>query len=83
MSEVKEKPKAEPKPKTEKAAAAPENGDKTLFPESRVKEFLHGKELRIASDALPVLDQKVKEMLLAAGSRAKGNKRGTIQEQDL
>lgn len=77
---VKETPKATP-PAAAKAATA--NGDKSLFPESRVKEYVKSKELRISSEALPVLDAKIKKLLVEAGARAKGNKRGTIQAQDL
>lgn len=68
---------------TKTSAKVEPTEDRNLFPESRVKGYLASLEYRIASDALPVLDQVVKELLSKAGSRAKANGRATIQAQDL
>lgn len=65
------------------AEEKPAEETKNLFPESRVKEYLKGQDIRISSEALPALDSAVKALLDKAASRAKENKRGTIQAQDL
>jgi len=51
-----------------------------LVVQSKVKSSV---DMRVAGNVAPALSEKVKELLVRAGERAKANKRGTIMVQDL
>lgn len=45
--------------------------------------FLRGKGVRVSSQFMPQLEEKVKELLEAAIKRAEKNSRSTVMAQDL
>lgn len=50
---------------------------------SKVKELVNRKNLRMSSDAITTLNEKVKKLMDEAGKRATHNNRKTIMPQDL
>ena len=50
---------------------------------SKVKAYIKSKGCHTSSDAVEALSGKVEEMLNAATTRCKANKRSTVKPQDL
>jgi len=57
-------------------------GDNFLS-KNAVRLFLRRKEMRVSSELLPSLEEKVKGILEAAVERASKNGRSTVMPQDL
>ncbi len=51
-----------------------------LVVQSKIKSAV---DMRVAGNVASALSDKVKEILVKAGERAKANKRGTIMVQDI
>lgn len=58
-------------------------GDKLLISKCRVKSFLRQNGARVSTDFYELLDEKLRELLFNAISRAKKNQRSTVMEPDL
>jgi histone H3/H4 len=54
-----------------------------LVVQSKVKAYAKKKGMRIGTDALSALSDKVRECVDLAAGRAKENKRGTIKARDI
>ena len=50
---------------------------------SRIKEIIRGMNLRSDGTLPEVVNNKIVDLLKAAGGRAKANKRGTVRPHDL
>ncbi len=54
-----------------------------LVVQSKVKDHIKGQGMRMSGDFIDALDVKVKELVVDAARRAKGNDKKTVKPNDL